>query len=105
MLHWPKGATIAQIAEATEWQTHMVRAFFAGFEKRQSTAIEAAERVCQVGFVTRALGRVDKLTSPHEAVRMDFQWGMAAAWPELEGGGLAGGRRLDVRTTSGAGGR
>ena len=46
-----------------------------------------------------------QLTSPHEAVRMDFQWGMAAAWPELEGGGLAGDRRLDVRTTSGAGGR
>ncbi|WP_201445663.1 DUF3489 domain-containing protein [Belnapia sp. F-4-1] len=49
MLRRPKGATVAQIAEATGWQVHTVRGFLAGLKKRQGIAVEAAERVRQVG--------------------------------------------------------
>lgn len=49
LLRRPEGATVAQIAEATGWQAHTVRGFFAGLEKRQGIAVEAAERVRQVG--------------------------------------------------------
>ncbi len=49
MLRRPEGATVAQIAEATGWQAHTVRGFFAGLKRRQGIAIEAAERVRQVG--------------------------------------------------------
>ncbi len=49
LLRWPEGATVAQVAEATGWQAHTVRGFFAGLKKRQGIAIEAAERVRQVG--------------------------------------------------------
>ena len=49
MLRRPEGATVAQIAEATGWQAHTVRGFFAGLKKRQRVAVEAAERVRQVG--------------------------------------------------------
>jgi hypothetical protein len=44
-----KGATVAQIAEVTSWQAHTVRGFFAGLKRRQGPAVEAAERVRQVG--------------------------------------------------------
>lgn len=49
MLRRPEGATVAQIAEVTGWQAHTVRGFFAGLKKRQGIAVEAAERVRQVG--------------------------------------------------------
>ncbi|GGG50438.1 hypothetical protein GCM10010964_42160 [Caldovatus sediminis] len=49
MLRRPEGATVAQIAEATGWAPHTVRGFFAGLKKRQGIAVEAAERVRQVG--------------------------------------------------------
>ncbi|MBY0338446.1 MAG: DUF3489 domain-containing protein [Acetobacteraceae bacterium] len=49
LLRRPEGATVAQIAEATGWQTHTVRGFFAGLRKRHGVAVEAAERVRQVG--------------------------------------------------------
>lgn len=49
MLRRPEGATVAQIMDATNWQAHTVRGFFAGLKRRQGIAIEAAERVRQVG--------------------------------------------------------
>ena len=49
MLRRPETATVAQIAEAFGWQAHTVRGFFAGLKRRQSIAVEAAERVRQVG--------------------------------------------------------
>jgi hypothetical protein len=49
MLRRSEGATVAQISEATGWQAHTVRGFFAGLKRRQGIAIEAAERVRQVG--------------------------------------------------------
>ncbi|MBL6457457.1 DUF3489 domain-containing protein [Belnapia sp. T6] len=49
MLRKPEGATVAQIAKATGWQAHTVRGFFAGLKKRQGIAVQAAERVRQVG--------------------------------------------------------
>ncbi|SDE44797.1 DUF3489 domain-containing protein [Belnapia rosea] len=49
MLRRPEGATVAQIAEVTGWQAHTVRGFFAGLKRRQGIAVEAAERVRQVG--------------------------------------------------------
>ncbi|WP_372624734.1 DUF3489 domain-containing protein [Falsiroseomonas sp.] len=49
LLGRPEGATIAQIVEATGWQPHTVRGFFAGLKKRQGIAVEVAERVRQVG--------------------------------------------------------
>jgi hypothetical protein len=45
LLRRPDGATIAQIAEATVWQAHMVRGFFAGLKKRQGIAVEVMERI------------------------------------------------------------
>ncbi|MBR0674993.1 DUF3489 domain-containing protein [Roseomonas alkaliterrae] len=49
MLRRPEGATVAQICEATGWQPHTVRGFFAGLKKRQGITVIAAERVRQVG--------------------------------------------------------
>ena len=49
MLRRPEGATVTQIMDATGWQAHTVCGFFAGLKKRQGLAIEAAERVRQVG--------------------------------------------------------
>jgi Protein of unknown function (DUF3489) len=49
MLRRPEGATIAQIAEATGWQPHTVRGFFAGLKKRQGIKVSVLERVRQVG--------------------------------------------------------
>ncbi len=49
MLRREEGATIAQICEATGWQQHTVRGFFAGLKKRQGITVEVLERVRQVG--------------------------------------------------------
>ncbi|WP_051213314.1 DUF3489 domain-containing protein [Rubritepida flocculans] len=49
MLRRAEGATIAQICEATGWQPHTVRGFFAGLKKRQGITVIAAERIRQVG--------------------------------------------------------
>jgi hypothetical protein len=49
LLRRPEGATVAHIAEATGWQAHTVRGFFAGLKTRQGIAVEVAERVRQVG--------------------------------------------------------
>jgi hypothetical protein len=48
MLRRPEGATVAQIAEATGWQAHTVRGFFAGLKKR-GIEVSVLERVRQVG--------------------------------------------------------
>ena len=48
MLRRPEGATVAQIAEATDWAQNTVRGFFAGLKKK-SHAVEVMERVKQVG--------------------------------------------------------
>ena len=49
MLRREEGATVAQICDATGWQQHTVRGFFAGLKKRQGIAVELLERVRQVG--------------------------------------------------------
>ena len=49
MLRREEGATIAQICEATGWQQHTVRGFFAGLKRRQGITVVAAERIRQVG--------------------------------------------------------
>ncbi|MCQ4162154.1 DUF3489 domain-containing protein [Roseomonas sp. GC11] len=49
LLRRPEGATIAQICEATGWQQHTVRGFFAGLKRRQGITVIAAERIRQVG--------------------------------------------------------
>jgi hypothetical protein len=43
LLRRPEGATVAQIAEATGWQAHTVRGFFAGLRKRQGIAVEVMD--------------------------------------------------------------
>jgi hypothetical protein len=49
LLRREEGATIAQIMEATGWQQHTVRGFFAGLKKRQGIEVQVLERVRQVG--------------------------------------------------------
>jgi hypothetical protein len=49
LLRREEGATIAQICEATGWQGHAVRGFFAGLKKRQGIEVQVLERVRQVG--------------------------------------------------------
>ncbi|MCO6415168.1 DUF3489 domain-containing protein [Roseomonas sp. OT10] len=49
MLRREEGATIAHICEATGWQQHTVRGFFAGLKKRQGIEVQVLERVRQVG--------------------------------------------------------
>jgi hypothetical protein len=49
MLRREEGATIAQICEATAWQQHTVRGFFAGLKKRQGIEVKVLERIRQVG--------------------------------------------------------
>jgi DNA invertase Pin-like site-specific DNA recombinase len=44
LLRRTEGATIAQIMEATGWQSHTVRGFFAGMKKRLGIAVTAGER-------------------------------------------------------------
>jgi hypothetical protein len=56
MLRRPKGATIAQIVAATEWQVHTVRGFFAGALKKKlgltvtSEKVEGGERVYRIAY-------------------------------------------------------
>lgn len=49
LLRRPEGATVGQVAEATGWQTHTVRGFFAGLKRRQGITFEVLERVRQLG--------------------------------------------------------
>jgi hypothetical protein len=49
LLRREEGASIAQICEATGWQQHTVRGFFAGLKRRQGITVIAAERIRQVG--------------------------------------------------------
>ncbi|SUE63517.1 DUF3489 domain-containing protein [Roseomonas gilardii] len=49
LLRREEGATIAQICEATGWQGHTVRGFFAGLKKREGIEVQVLERVRQVG--------------------------------------------------------
>ncbi len=49
LLRREEGATIAQICDATGWQGHTVRGFFAGLKKRQGIEVQVLERVRQVG--------------------------------------------------------
>lgn len=49
LLRREEGATIAQICEATGWQGHTVRGFFAGLKKRQGIEVQVLERVRQLG--------------------------------------------------------
>ena len=48
LLRRPEGATVAQIVEATGWQAHTVRGFFAGLKKR-GIEVGVLERVRHVG--------------------------------------------------------
>jgi hypothetical protein len=48
LLRRDEGATIAQIIEATGWQSHTVRGFLAGL-KRKGISVEVLERIRQVG--------------------------------------------------------
>jgi hypothetical protein len=48
LLRREEGATIAQIIDATQWQSHSVRGFLAGL-KRKGITVEVVERVRQVG--------------------------------------------------------
>ncbi|QYU68004.1 DUF3489 domain-containing protein [Leptolyngbya sp. 15MV] len=49
LLRREEGATIAQICEATGWQQHTVRGFFAGLKKRRGIEVQVLERIRQVG--------------------------------------------------------
>jgi len=49
LLRREEGATIAQICEATGWQGHTVRGFFAGLKRRQGIQVQVLERVRMVG--------------------------------------------------------
>jgi hypothetical protein len=48
LLRRDEGTTITQICEATGWQQHTVRGFFAGL-KRKGITVEVLERIRQVG--------------------------------------------------------
>ena len=48
MLRRPEGATVAQIADATAWNSITVRGFLAGLKKK-GYGVEATQRIRQVG--------------------------------------------------------
>jgi hypothetical protein len=49
LLRREEGASVAQICEATGWQPHTVRGFFAGLKKRQGIEVKVLERIRMVG--------------------------------------------------------
>jgi hypothetical protein len=53
MLRRPEGATIAQICDATGWQTHTVRGTFAGALKKKLGLAVLSEKVEGRGRVYR----------------------------------------------------
>ncbi|KRB08044.1 DUF3489 domain-containing protein [Lysobacter sp. Root690] len=57
----PQGATIAQVMEATEWQQHSVRGFFAGTVRKKGYVLSSTkqgkeERVYRIQPKTKQLG-------------------------------------------------
>lgn len=48
LLHREEGATLAQIADATNWASHTVRGFLAGLKKK-GIEVTILERVRMVG--------------------------------------------------------
>jgi len=53
LVGWPKGATLAEIMEATDWQAHSVRGFLSTASKKrglkiESTWTEAGERTYRI---------------------------------------------------------
>jgi len=49
LLRREEGASIVQICEATGWQQHTVRGFFAALKKRQGIEVKVLERIRMVG--------------------------------------------------------
>ena len=74
MLGRPEGATVAQIAEATDWNSITVRGFLAGL-KKNGHGVEATQRIRQVG-PNKAGGRGPSRSTPWpvDALRGALTW-------------------------------
>ena len=73
LLRRDEGATIAQICEATGWQGHTVRGFFAGLKKRQGIEVQVLERVRQVG-PNKEETLIDAAGGRYEGFRTHYEW-------------------------------